>query len=164
SPQGIWCWYILLVEEQFYPDDWAALRLERQDSDSLGSWRRHWSYENFPDAEPHGGWTFGEQYIYLGRDGKEYERVKVGCDYAHSWDRDEGYWQGKSDIERDVKRSIETLLKMYPRRRVQCAYTGMWGEPDEFYTSANGPVLKSKEEKLRADGWANWLPISEVAQ
>ena len=163
SPAGTWCWYILLPEEQFYPEEWATLRLERQDRESYGSWRRHWSYDNFPDADPHGGWTFGEQYTYLGRDGKEYERVKVGCDYAHSWDRDDGYWRGKGEIERDVKRSIEVLLKMYPRRRLQCGYSGKWGNADEFYTSANGPILKSLEDKMRADGSTRWLPMEESA-
>src|SRR5688500_15617937 len=80
TPEGTWCWYIIVCDEQFYPEDWAKLRLERQDKEWNGKWRRHWAYETFPDVDPHGEWTFGEQTTYLGGDGKEHEQVKVGCD------------------------------------------------------------------------------------
>ena len=91
SPEGTWCWYIILFQEQFYAEDWQKLRLEREDKEYAGKWRRHFNYDTFPDCDPHGEWTYGEMETYLGRDGTEQERVKVGCDYAHSFDRDGGY-------------------------------------------------------------------------
>lgn len=148
SPEGTWCWYLVLFQEQFYPEDWKRLRLERQDAESFGSWRRLYRYENFPDCDPHGEWTFGEMATYLGRDGTEYERIKVGCDYAHSFDRDGGYWEGHPDVKRDVERSIEKFLKMFPNRKVKCAYSGKWDDADKFFeTNAGFKVHVSYEGK-----------------
>jgi hypothetical protein len=157
SPQGTWCWYIFVTSEQFYPDDWAKLRLERQDRQLGESWHRHWAYENFPDVEPHGGWTFGEMNTFLARDGKEHEQVKVGCDYAHSWDRDGDYWQGKDAVERDVKRSIELLCERFPNRREKCAYSGRYDDSDKFYTAISGArVHVDREHEFTAGHWPTW--------
>jgi hypothetical protein len=161
SPQGTWCWYLLLPQEQFNSEDWARLRLEKQDKKfhEDGSWHRHYTYDRFPDLEPHGEWTFGEMELYLGRDGKEYEHVKVGCDYAHLWDREGGFWQGKSDVEHDVKRSIDLLCAMFPNMREKCSYSGKWGEPEEFYTARNGTrVHNDYRAKFSETEWAGWLP------
>jgi len=164
SPQGTWCYYLRLVEEQFFPEDWKRLRMERQDRQFMGggSWHRHWDYDSFPDLEPHGGWTFGEMDIYLGRDGKEHESLKVGCDYAHSFDRDGGYWEGRSDVERDAKRSIDLLVEMFPRRRPRCAYSGKYDDPENFYEARNGSMIhKDQEAKLRSEKWEGWWPKEE---
>lgn len=161
-PQGTWCWYLHLTDEMFHPDDWAKLRLPHQDRQFYegGSWSRHYNYDNFPDLEPHGGWTFGEMNVALGRDGKEHEHVKVGCDYNHSWDRDSGYWQGREDVERDAKYAIDLLVKMFPQRRECCGYSAKWDDSENFYTAKNGArVHKSQQDKLREDsGWEHWQP------
>lgn len=163
NPQGTWCWYILLTQEQFYADDWAKLRLPREDKQLIGSWHRHWDYDTFPDVKPHGGWTFGEMSVALGRDGKEYEHVKVGCDYAHAFDRDGGYYEGREQVERDVKRSIDLLVEMFPRRRERCGYTGQYDDPEQFYTARNGSrVHKSQADKF-SDGWEAWRPADATA-
>lgn len=167
SPQGTWCWYICVNSEQFYPEDWAKLRLEKQDRQFMGagSWHRHWSYDHFPDLDAHGGWTYGEMSVYLGKDGKEYEYVKVGCDYAHLWDRESGYWQGREAIERDAKDSIDKLLEMFPRRRLRCGYSGKYDDEDQFYTARNGQVVhKTEQEKVAGNGWDGWLPADDRTQ
>ena len=166
NPQGTWCWYLLLTQEQFQPDDWTKLRLEKQDKQfhEGGRWHRHWDYDKFPDFEPHGGWTWGEMTTFLGGDGKEYEHIKVGCDYAHLWDREGGFWQGKDEIERDVKRSIDLLCEAFPLMRERCAYSGTWGEPEEFYTARNGArVHKSQRSKFSDAEWPQWQPAESAA-
>lgn len=163
SPQGTWCYYICVNSQEFYPEDWQRLRLERQDNQMFGggSWHRHWNYDSFPDLDAHCGWTFGEMDTYLGKDGKEYEAVKVGCDYAHLYDRENGFWHGRADVERDAKRSIELLCEMFPRRRQRCAYSGKYDDADQFYTARNGLIVH-KDSKL-PDGWVEWLPSDEAA-
>ncbi len=161
QPQGIWCWYIIVTQEQFYADDWAKLRLEPQERELAGSKHRHWSYETFPDCDPHGEWTFGEMSTYMGRDGKDYDRVKVGCDYNHSHNRDEGYWQGRDDLERDVKASIEKLVKMFPKRRVKCAYSGRWDDADKFFETNAGWLVHVSQEGKTFDH-VNWQRKSSV--
>lgn len=158
--QGIWCWYIILTEQQFYSEDWKKLRLEREDKQLFaGSWYRHFNYDSFPDVEPHSGWTFGEMDVFLGKDGKEYERVKVGCDYGHLCDEESGYWQRREDIERDVKRSIDLLCEMFPKRRERCAYSGVYDDSEKFYTAINGlRVHEGSLPKLQEAGWEKWMP------
>ena len=160
QPEGIWCWYIHLCDEQFSESDWAKLRLKKEDKQLFEDrWYRHWCYEDFPDIEPHCGFTFGELKTYLGRDGKEHEWVKIGCDYNHLWDREGGYWEGKDDVEHDVRKSIDLLIEMFPERKERCAYSGTYGERAEFYTAINGKrVHKSKIETFKKEGWENWLP------
>lgn len=162
SPEGTWCYYLFVNSQQFGDDDWQKLRLPHKDKEFAGSWRRHFKYDDFPDLEAHGGWTFGEMSTYLGKDGKEYELVKVGCDYAHLFDREGGYWEGRSAVERDAKRSIDLLCEQFPNRRQRCAYSGKYDEPDQFYTARNGCVVhKNKQAELPA-GWTKWLPADEA--
>ena len=163
NSEGTWCYYLHLYEEVFYPADWAKLRLEREDKQFANSWHRHFNYDAFPDVEPHCGWTFGEMDIYLGKDGKDYEHVKVGCDYAHLWDRESGYWQGKNEVERDAKRSIDLLCEMFPRRRQRCGYSGRYGDPEDYYKARNGAMVHKDFADKFDDGWAAWRPADLVA-
>lgn len=166
SPEGTWCYYLLPNSQQFYPEDWAKLRLNREDKQYFGegSWHRHYDYDSFPDLDAHGGWTFGEMQTYLGKDGQEYEQVKVGCDYAHLWDRECGFAHGKSAIEHDAKKSIDLLCEMFPRRRQRCGYSGLFGDPEEFYTARNGAIVhKSYADKFE-DGWAAWRPAETLLE
>ncbi len=163
-PQGTWCWYLHLNSEMFYAEDWAKLRLEKEDKEFAGSFRRHFVYDNFPDLDAHGGWTFGEMDTYLGKDGSEYEHVKVGCDYAHLWDRESNYCDGRADIERDAKRSIDLLCEQFPRRRVRCSYSGRFDDAEQFYTARNGSVVhKSFAEQFTAEHWPLWMPADAQA-
>lgn len=158
SSEGTWCYYLLVTSQQFYPEDWARLRLAHEDKQFAHSWRRHFDYDNFPDLDAHGGWTFGEMETYLAKDGKEHERVKLGCDYAHLFDREGGYYEGREEVERDAKRSIDLLIAMFPRRRLRCDYSGMFDDAEQFYTAKNGKTVhKSKQADLPA-GWTEWLP------
>lgn len=161
SPQGTWCYYLLLNEQKFSPEDWKRLRLAREDKQFFAgqNWHRHYDYDAFPDLEAHGGWTYGEMTVFLGKDGKEYEQVKVGCDYAHSWDRDMDFPECRAIVESDAKRSIDLLIEMFPNRRERCGYCGMYDESDKFYTAINGArVHRSQIDKLRETGWEKWLP------
>ena len=162
NSEGTWCYYLHLYSEQFYPEDWAKLRLERQDREFAGSFRRHYDYDSFPHLNAHGGWTFGEMNIYLGRDGREYEHVKIGCDYAHLWDGENGYWQGRAAVENDAKRSIDLLCEMFPRRRQKCGYSGKYDDPEHFYTARNGQIIhKSQRGQFSETHWPMWLPAGD---
>ena len=158
SRQGAWCYYLMLRQEQFYPADWDRLRLKKEDKQLGGlSWHRHWTYDDFPDLDAHGGWTYGELTVYLGKDGQEYEHVKVGCDYAHLWDQEAGYWQGRADVEKDAKHSIELLCAMFPRRRERCGYSGKWDDPEKFYTARNGTRIHVSQRRSIQRG-----PLADV--
>lgn len=159
APEGTWCWYLFVSSEQFYSDDWSKLRLKHYDKQMFGNnWHRHWDYAGFPDLDAHGGWTFAEMTVYLGKDGKEYEMVKIGCDYGHLWDRETGYPHGKAQVATDAKRSIDLLCERFPRRRQRCAYSGLYDDHDKFYTTVRGELVHlSHEDELKAmKGWEGW--------
>lgn len=165
NPHGTWCYYIIITSEQFGAEDWAKLRLVKEDKQtSHGSFWRHYSYEDFPDLEPHGEWTFGEMKTYLGRDGVEHELVKVGCDYAHLWDRESGYWQGRNEVESHAKHSVDLLVKMFPNRRLRCHWSGKYDTADQFYTAKNGALVhKSQADKIDDSMKPYWLPADQAA-
>jgi len=163
SPEGTWCYYLFVNSQQFSADDWQKLRLTHEDREFAGSFRRHYDYDSFPDLDAHGGWTFGEMSVYLGRDGKEYEQVKVGCDYAHLWDHEGGFWQGRSAVEADCKHSINLLCEMFPARRQRCGYSGIWDDADKFYTAKNGALVHKSKQSDLPEGWALWQPAEDAA-
>jgi hypothetical protein len=145
--QGIWCWYLILFEEQFLLEDWKKLLLEKQDREFAGSWRRHWAYENFPDLGYE--WTFGEVRTHLCRDRVERNTVKVGIDHGHSWDRDNGYYEGKSYMEMEAKDAIKKFNSLFPNQNKKCAWSGIYDTPDKlFETNAGWLVHVSMENKL----------------
>lgn len=159
SHPGIWCYYLHLTEQMFYPEDWKKLWLP----ETMTEWGPSHESWNFPDCDFHGGVTFYEKGRMWDKHlGRQVGTIKVGCDYAHLWDRDEGYPHTYEWVLRDAKHSAEVFMKMFPNRRTCCDYSGIWGEPDEFYTAANGTMVhKSHEARPREDGWTGWLPTND---
>lgn len=153
---GTWCYYLLLNELMFRPEDWEQMLFTPYISD-FG--RETYDYYNFPDVDFHSGITFYEVTDYY--DGKVKRRVntiKVGCDYNHLWDREAGYPDNYDSVLFDAKRSVSKLLERFPDVNKRCSYSGIWDRPEKFYTAKGGmTVHESYEEKLREDGWENWL-------
>lgn len=163
QPSGIWNWYIKVNNEQFRPEDWVQLRLERSISKLQGLHWENWDYDNFPNIEAHGGLTYGKMSTYVNRDGKECELVEVGCDYNHYHDEECEYPYTLESVTSDVRNSIDKLLEIFPNMLSRCAYSGMYGEPEEFYTAVNGvQVHKSKLAEIGKNGWSMWLPAKEL--
>lgn len=167
SPDGTWCFYIHLTEEIFLsPESFAAFDREPEvkKMGGLESYYETYDYWSVPDHGFHGGITFYERTTYVGKfDGLPKKALKIGCDYAHSWDRDGGYWEGKNDVERDAKRLIEKLVIDYPVK-ARCGYSGVLDEPGAFYTARNGSrVHRSQADKFSETEWPMWLPAEEAA-
>jgi len=158
---GTWCYYLHLTEQMFRTDDWAKLWLPEVVTD----WGVSHDYDSLPDFDFHGGCTFYEQGSAWNRQNKrKIGTIKVGCDYAHLWDHEGGYWQDYEAVLRDAKHSVDLLCNAFPNRLTRCRYSHLWGEPSEFYTAINGATVhRSHLEKLRADDWKAWLPAEEVA-
>lgn len=162
SPEpGTWCYYLLLTEQMFRPEDWAKLVCAERETD----WGRTYDYENFPDVDFHGGITFYE--INIGWDKhqkRKVQTIKAGCDYNHSWDCDGGYWHNYDAVLGDAKASVDSLIEQFPGRLERCGYCGLWDEPSEFYTARNGRrIHKSQQAEFSEERWAMWLPEQESA-
>lgn len=161
SPEGTWCFYIHLLEEQFvHAEDFAKFNREEVVKPSFGDsfWQTH-DYCDVPDHGFHGGitWYSRERYIAK-KTGEPKWALKIGCDYNHSWDRDGGYWQGLEDVARDAVRLIDKLVEEVAFKD-RCSYSGVYGLPEEFYAARNGSrVHRSQVDKFSEEQWAGWLP------
>ena len=156
---GTWCYYLHLTEQMFREESWKKLLLPERVTD----WGTTHDYQNFPDIDLHGGCTFyepGEQWDK--HQNRKVQTIKIGCDYAHSWDRDSGYWQDYDAILRDAKNSVDLLLAIFPDRRIRCGYCGIWDNPDQFYEAVNGRMIHVSQKDEFDDGWKAWRP-KEVA-
>lgn len=68
-------------------------------------------YFDIPDMGFAGGITFYENQICLDRiKGKMSRRIKIGCDYNHSWDADRGYIDDYESVKNDAIRLINKYL------------------------------------------------------
>lgn len=164
SPQGTWCFYIHLQEPQFQrPEDFARFDREPEVKEWAGSHRESYPYDDVPDYGFHGGITWYSRETYVDRDGATWKSLKIGCDYAHSWDADSGYWQGLEDVESDARALIDKLTDQIPLK-VRCGYCGKLDMPDQFYTARNGVrVHVSQRDKFSESEWPTWLPADEAA-
>lgn len=164
SPEGIWCFYIHINEEMFINDtDFALFDREPEIYETAIRKRETYRYDDVSDYGFHGGITFYERTDYLNRSGVRMKALKIGCDYAHSWDRDSGYWQGLGDVKADAIRLIEKLAEAHPVKW-RCNYCGKIDNPDQFYIAQNGSrVHKSQQEHLEKEGWDKWMPKEEQA-
>lgn len=148
---GTWCYYLLLDQRMFKPNDWKKMWFKAEKTE----YGLDYGYHRFPDVDFHCGITFyeqGEQYDR--KTGKKFKTLKVGCDYAHLWDSERGYPDYYDSVLFDAKHSVSMLLNHFPDVNWKCEYSGIYGEPSEFYIAKNGlRIHKSKEEEITWDGW-----------
>lgn len=162
QPQGTWCFYIFIQENMFLNDeDFKLFDCEGQIKDTLGSgsfWETY-DYYKVPDYGFHCGITWYSKDSFIDKEtGNRLASLKIGCDYSHLWDQEGGYWQGLDDVEADVKKLIEELVRNHPLKW-RCAYSGKLGKPEDFYIAANDATIHNSHiEKLKENGWEQWLP------
>jgi len=161
-PLGIWCYYLYLHQNMFQrAEDFARFNLPYQTYKFNGKWYRHYPYDEVSDLEWHGGITFGERREgYDHFTAEPYTIIKLGCDYGHLWDEENGYWQGLEEVYADAKRSADALVAIAPMK-VRCAYSGRIDMPDRFYTAINGAQVHVDAEI--PIGWDNWRPAEPPA-
>lgn len=165
SPQGTWCFYIHIHSNLFINDEDFKL-FERQPKlkeMSSGSFWETYDYWDVPDYGFHGGITYYGVERFVDKEGIERKSLKIGCDYAHLWDQEGGYSDGKNDVEHDVKRLIDELVKNHPVK-LRCSYCGKIDVPENFYTAKNKALVhKSQRDKFSETKWPMWLPEEQAA-
>lgn len=138
---GTWCYYVVISEAQLESSDFAEFWLPAVVTPHKSGWPRvHFDYyaARFAQAEWHGGVTFYEQG---GGQYGEQRYVKIGCDFAHSWD--EGITFDYSRVEYEAKETIEQLTNMYDFKR-RCPYFGTYHADAEMVTHPLTGALYSK--------------------
>jgi len=118
TPEGIYCSYITLYEDQFAPEIFNKFVLEAipyQIIKGEGSWHRRYDYYNLPDYGFHGGITYYEIGTYFdSADGKEKKFVKMGCDYSHLWNHERGHQETLNIVKHDLMGVIDKFIEANP--------------------------------------------------
>lgn len=164
SPQGTWCFYIHLHDNLFIGDDFKLFDRQAQLKEtSPGLFYETYDYWDVPDYGFHGGITWYSKERFVDRDGIERTSLKIGCDYAHLWDREGGYSDGLNDVDWDAKKLIAELVKNHPVKW-RCSYCGKLDIPENFYIAKNDArVHVSQEDKFSELEWPMWMRKQEVA-
>ncbi|WP_025593056.1 hypothetical protein [Agrobacterium tumefaciens] len=110
--RGTWCYYVYVNELQLSAEDFDEFWLKSRGLQKFGGdWREpsydYWAPE-WAEAEWHGGVTFYKKH---GGHDEGSRIVEIGCDYAHLHDGSEHY--EFDEIERDMKRTIDAMHKLY---------------------------------------------------
>ena len=95
------------------------------------------------DLDWHGGIT-----LYEKKHDKKGNLIgfRLGCDYAHSWDKGNQYKQ--RGVVSDAKRSIDRLWVLIPNLKLRCCWNGQYYNSDEvFYTEHGVCVANENKEK-----------------
>lgn len=138
--RGTWCYYISVSEAQLSPEAFAEFWLDPVVTPRKSGWPRV-SYDyfaaRFADLDWHGGITFYEKFG--GIDGAQ-RYVKMGCDYAHSWD--EGRDFDFAFVEREAVQTVAQLQAMYQFKR-RCPYFGTYHDASEMVPHPKSGALFS---------------------
>lgn len=123
SNGGTWCYYVTVSEAQLSPELFAEFWLDATATPHASGWPRisHDYYgARFSDADWHGGVSFYEKLG--GLDGAQ-RYVKIGCDFAHLWDKGREF--DYAQVEAEAIETIKQLQAMYPFYR-RCPYFGTY--------------------------------------
>lgn len=146
---GTWCYYIM-IPEQMYAHRWQDFACTVLHG-----------FENPGKAFDHN--MFDTEITYSRtekemdrREGRFFDLVVIGCDYAHLWHMERGYPDTLESVRKDAIQTVEKFLSANPDRRLQSQYTGRWGDEKDFFTAANGRRVHRQDDLTNAsDGWKN---------
>lgn len=154
QPTGIWNYYLHLDEHAFMSEeDFAKWDRTPTYNDFAGRTYQSYDYYSCPDINWHGGPTFYEiSSVHDRRTNKFRKVIKMGCDYNHSFDRDNGYHYDLESVRRDCIATIEQFLLVSPQK-TRCGYSGVLDVPENFYRCKNGRMVHISREAEATHSW-----------
>lgn len=159
QPQGTWCFYIFINEGMFIKDESFTAFDREPKIQEIGSGSKFETYDywDVPDYGFHGGITFYERTSFVDKEGVRRKQLKIGCDYNHLFDLENGYWEGLDEVRMDTHRLIESLVQSHPIK-LRCKYSGKIDLPENFYEAQNGNLVHvSQEATFTAESWPTWM-------
>lgn len=126
---GTWCYYVAVSEDMLpqglFEEFWLPpTMLEREGRRPQATYA--YSEAKFSQVDWHGGATWYEK---LGGIDGAARQVRIGCDFAHSWDQ--GHEYDYAAVEREAIETVKQLKKIYPFYR-RCPYNGSWKPADQM--------------------------------
>lgn len=141
QPDGIWCYYILVHEDQL-PEEYKALFILPPVFDDKKRLSHDYMGSMLNDFDWHHGITY---YSKEGGADGEPVMIKIGCDYNHYWDEGSSY--SEITLEYDVKNSIEKMLEAFPEIMVRSRYYGGYFKASEGEFKEGGGFVSFEELK-----------------
>lgn len=154
-PRFGWCFYLVLMKDQFDAETWAKIcpKPKRMKYFPDSPVRADYNYYHLPiitGLDWHGEITFFERNF--DQFGKVCS-IRAGCDYSHHFDMDREY-----DIEEvmdDAHRCVDSLLDAYPEMRIRCTCKGGYYEKTDGAFSERGDFISNAGQDWReAQGWS----------
>ena len=132
---GMWNRYIFIPEEMI-PDEFDQFWLPPYEWGITETKHISYRYEDtkLADLEWNGGATFYEKKG--GIDGQP-RLIKIGCDYGHVWDAEQGYPYSLSHVRHDAMITCWAFRKMFPASLYRCSHNGKWYPRDEMRDHPN---------------------------
>jgi len=132
-PEGAWCYYILVHEDQLDAEWLEKLDLPPK-ADDKGRINYPYMASWWAGLDWHCGITFYKKTS--GVDGAK-KMFKVGCDYAHYWD--EGHYYNLESVAHDARTIIDELVSRVPLR-VRCSWDGCYAALENMTAWGKGHI------------------------
>lgn len=143
-----WNYYLYIPVEQLPKGIKSKFNLHSRTFRLSSDSSKHiiFNYSSAPiisDLDWHGGITLyekkrGEDNVVKG--------YRLGCDYAHLWDKNKQY--NLDCVVKEAQHSIDKLWELVPDLKLQCAWDGKFYKKDQvYYTDKNVCVSLENREK-----------------
>lgn len=153
-----WTHYIALHENQVPEEHRSRFFLPHRIEQLTPGGSKYVLYDYSDSAFAHLEWHGGITYYGIECDIPGHRAVRAGCDYQHSWD--DGCIYDLEDVEREAKRTIDSLWEQHPYLLVRCGYDGSYHAPADMEPCGDGWI--SKEGKAKRDAAVTPAPESRA--
>ncbi|MDD5591574.1 MAG: hypothetical protein PHY18_06615 [Dehalococcoidales bacterium] len=144
-----WNYYLFLPIEQI-PEEYHKYFVLEGKYERMSPDGRAWLNYNYTgtsyisDLEWHGGITFYEKAL----DGEgKLIGVKLGCDYVHYFDEQDGYPYNVDYVYMETKQSIDKLHLLIPNMKVRCQWDGKYYDKSDCEEVKYGWMAKKNHDK-----------------
>lgn len=151
---GIWNYY-LTVPEMMFPhrwDDFKCIRNKHGFFDPTDAWERVYFDSGISFCET--------TSVYARKEGRMVDVSKVGCDYSHLWNAEQGYPDTFASVKSDAERTVRDFLSKHPDGNARSGYSHRWDLPEKFYEAKNGAMVHRELDDI-PDGWDSWKEKDE---
>jgi hypothetical protein len=139
--KGIWNYYVVIPDTALSPEDFAKLWLDPEGSYTATYELTYYLTDKLPIAKCawHGGITFYEKIIHPDT---KFRAVKIGCDYNHLFDSEDGFPYNLEVVTSNVIRTIDQIASELRLKR-RDPWSGVWDYPENMVDHAGYLYTKS---------------------
>jgi len=157
----MWNYYLYLPLDQI-PEKAQRFFILRAKKSTLPSARYYFDYSGKPvisELDWHGGLTLYEKEYGVRR---ELEGIKLGCDYGHHFDERIGYNYTIEYVDKEARRTIDTLHELIPGLKIACSWNGKFYDRSEGSFNERGVFTSFEGQKKSNDFHKEVTPVAKA--